>query len=330
MNVCTDSLRFAEQWFSFSPCWKSGLPEQVGGEFRHIAERLLPAAPIATASIDLPEPWQHMVLVEHAVGSQFDILVSTLRGGHALPDGLICLAGSGEGFHGQRGRVWAALPGNIHLSVFLSPGRHLNDIATGLSMLPAVSLVQTLDSIAGLENRAGIKWVNDIVVDESKLAGFLVHTQSLAGEVTGVVIGIGLNVEAVPPVVPTMFVPSVTALCSLVSDPRACSLFIIFHRLLHFLARNLEQLISGRATKLLEFYRERSLVIGRHVEVYPDLHGGTLKPSAGGKVVSIGDHLELILAGERRPVFGGRLVVESGAAQERAAKAPVLALGTPI
>lgn len=314
MNVCTDSVRFAEQWLSPSPRWESSLPEHAPAELRHVVQQLLLTNPIAAASIDLREPWQHMVLVEHAVRSQFDILVTTMRAGLPLPDGLICLAGSGEGFHGLRGRAWAALPGNIHLSIFFSPGCHLNDIATGLTVLPAVSLVQTLDSIPGLENRAGIRWVNDIVVDESKLAGFLVHTQSSEGRVTGAVIGIGLNVEAVPAVAPTVFVPSVTALRNHVSDPLACSLSAILHRLLHFLAQNHRKLVTGRTTELLEFYRERSLVIGRHVEVYADLQGDTLKQSAGGTVVSISDRLELILAGEHRPVFGGRIVMKSGAA----------------
>ena len=328
MNVCTDSLQFAELWFPSSPRWNAGLQEEVREELHHIVQRLLPESPVATASIDMPGPWQHMVLVEHAARSQFDVLVSMMRAGFALPDGLLCLAGSGEGYHGQRGRVWAALPGNIQFSVFLSPGCQLNDISTGLTVLPAVSLVQTLDSIPGLEHRAGIRWVNDIVVDDSKLAGFLVHTQSCSGTLTGAVIGIGLNVEAVPPIAPTMFVPSVTALRTHVSDPCMSSRSAVFHRLLHFLAQNLEKLLTGRAVELLEFYRERSLIIGRFVEVYVDSECDTLRRSARGTVASIGDRLELVLEGEGRPVFGGRLVMKSVAADPRAAKDSVLTPAT--
>ena len=333
MNVCTDSIRFAEQWFSSPPHWKSGLPERMSAEYGHIINHLLLQAPAATGSIDLPEPWQHVVLVEHAVRSQFDILVNAMRAGLAPPHGLICLAGSGEGFHGQRERVWAAPPGNIHLSVFLSPDLHLNDIGAGLTVLPAVSLVQTLDSIPGLEKRSGIRWVNDILIDDSKTAGFLVHTQSSSGRVTGAVIGIGLNVGIVPHVAPTMFVPSVTALCHHVSDPGVCSLSVVFHRLLHFLAQNYGKVVTGRAGELLEFYRERSLVMGRRVSVYQDLQDSQdddRKRVAGGTVLSIGDRLELILAGELHPVFQGRLVVEPEAAKKRAAWAPVLTKPTPV
>ena len=313
MNLCTDNPRSAEEWFSSAPGWRSDLPVSLPGEFREIAQRLLPAVPAATASIDLPRPWRYAVFVERAVRSQFDVLVSALRSGLVLPHAVLCLAGSGEGFHGQGGRAWAAVRGNIHLSVCLSFGCDLNDIATGLTVLPAVSLVQALDSISGLENRAGIKWINDIVIGGSKLAGYLVHTQSLAGGGTVAIIGIGLNVEAVPPVAPTAFVPSVTALRDHVSDPRACSRPDVLRQLLHFLARNYEKLIGGRVPELLEFYRERSVVIGRRVEVYADLEDGALRRSTVGTVAAIGDRLELILAGGARPVSRGRLAMESPA-----------------
>jgi biotin-(acetyl-CoA carboxylase) ligase len=329
MNVCTDNPRFAEQWFSSPPRWEAGVAHALPAEMRLVLHRLLPTSPVATASIDLPGPWQHMVLVEHAMRSQFDILVDMLRAGLALPHGFVCLAGSAEGFHGQRRRLWTALPGNIHCSVFFSPGCRLNDIAAGLTVLPAVSLVRLLDSIPGLEHRAGIRWVNDIVVDGAKLAGFLVHTQSVAGKVTGAVIGIGLNAEAVPTVPPTVFVPSVTALRALVSDPRAWSLPLIFHRLLHHLAHDLEKLTTGGSSKLLELYRERSMVVGRDVEVYADGEDGTLRRSAEGRVHSIGDRLELLLAGGHRPVYGGRLVMKSVAASAEAAPASTLSFSTP-
>jgi biotin-(acetyl-CoA carboxylase) ligase len=297
---------------------------------RHVAKQLLPPDPVAVASIDLPAPWKYLVLVEHAVRSQFDVLVEILRTGHALPDGLICVAGSGEGFHGQRERVWVAFPGNMHLSVFLSPWRRLDDIATGLIVLPVVSLVQTLDSIPGLENRARIKWVNDVVIDESKIAGVIMHTQSSGGMVTGAVTGIGLNVETVPTVAPTMFVPSVTSVRRHGTDPSACSLSVIFHRFLLVLARNHEKLITGRAVELMDFYRGRSLVVGRRVEVHTDIQGGALQHPAQGTVLAIGDRLELILAGERRPVFGGRVVMEPDAATGGTPMASTLMSVTPV
>ena len=311
MILCTNSPRCAEEFFSASPGWTSGLSECLPREIHEAARRLLPAAPIVCASIDVTPPWSYALLVDHAPRSQFDILVSALREGCAMPDGLLCLAGSGEGFHGQRGRTWAAVRGNIHLSAFLTPRCTLSEIATGLTVLPAVSLIQALDAIPGLEHRANIRWVNDVVIEGAKLAGYLVHTQSTAGRVTGAVVGIGLNVEAIPPVAPTVFVPSVTALRVHASDPRASTVPEILHRLLRCLALNYEKLVSGRSRDLLELYRERSVVVGRRVEVYPDLEGSTAVPAATGTVTAIGDQLELVLEGASRVISCGRIVMPS-------------------
>jgi len=96
MNLCTDSPGCAEEFFSAPPGWTCGLQEDLPQEFRAIALRLLGGAPVAAAWTDLPRPWQCAIVVEHAVRSQFDVLVSALREGLDVPDGLICLAASGE------------------------------------------------------------------------------------------------------------------------------------------------------------------------------------------------------------------------------------------
>lgn len=315
MNLCTDSPLSAEAWFPAHHGWTRGVPARLPGEFCEIAERLIPLSSIVSTWIDLPAPWRVGVLVDHAPRSQFDLLVNALREGLAIPDGLVCLAVSGAGFHGHHGRAWAAVPGNIHLSVHVSPGRTLHRSATALTALPAVSLLQVLDSIPGLNGRAGIRWVNDIVIDGSKLAGYLVHTQSSAGRITGAVIGIGLNVAAVPPVEPTLFVPSVTTLHRHVPDPRACTPSDVLLLLLRALASNIQKLVAGDVDELVERYRERSLVVGRRVKVYPDQAGGVPGDPAAGTVAAIGDRLELILAGSVRPLYSGRVVLEEEVAR---------------
>lgn len=309
MNLCSNSPRFADQWCAISPGWATIPPGHLPEGISPALLDLLAVHPAWAGTAELPAPWHSMILVEHAAQSQFDLLVKALREGLSLPHGLLCLAGSGAGFHGQQGRRWLAVHGNLHLSMVLAPGLPLRAIAAGLALLPAVSLVQLLDSLPGLEHRAGIRWVNDIVVDGSKLAGFLVHTQSWSGAVTGVVIGIGLNVETIPPVPPTLFVPSVTSLRAQVGDPDACARPVVLRKLLHLLGRNVDLLLRGRTAELIAFYRERSLVVGRHVDVYADGLDGGGRPSVVGRVVAIGDGLELLLAGVSRPVVGGRVVI---------------------
>src|SRR5512134_3287876 len=50
--------------------------------------------------------WSRALIVAHAPCSQFDTLRAQLDGGLELPGPVACLALSGQGFHGQRGRPW--------------------------------------------------------------------------------------------------------------------------------------------------------------------------------------------------------------------------------
>jgi hypothetical protein len=52
-------------------------------------------------------------------------------------------------------------------------------------------------------------------------------------------------------------------------------------------------------------------VIGREVSVYPDVGGDTSEELVSGRVVSVGENLELYLEGVKTPVLKGRLVLKS-------------------
>ena len=89
---------------------------------------------------------------------------------------------------GRRGRSWASPDaGNIYLSMswcFHKIPEHFPLI----SLITGISLCEALDS-SGLRGH-GIKWPNDILVNQQKIAGILVET---SGSLQRVVIGIGLN-----------------------------------------------------------------------------------------------------------------------------------------
>ena len=89
---------------------------------------------------------------------------------------------------GRLGRTWEAPRGaSLLLSVLLTPslppGRlHLVTAAVALSAADAC------ESVAGF--RPGLKWPNDLVVDDRKLAGVLAEA-----DLPAVVVGIGVNVN---------------------------------------------------------------------------------------------------------------------------------------
>lgn len=110
----------------------------------------------------------------------------------------ICLSERQTAGKGRRGRNWISPFGNnIYLTVVKSFSRGVGSL-DGLSLVAGLALVETLSEtgIVGL----GLKWPNDVMCLNMKLAGILVE---ITGDVLGnfqVVIGMGVNVMVSPAV----------------------------------------------------------------------------------------------------------------------------------
>jgi len=108
-----------------------------------------------------------------------------------VPSGRVCIAEAQTDGKGRRGRKWHSPFGS---NVYLSLLWRFNDGMTGLgglSLAVAVALMRAFRE--GGANRLGIKWPNDIICDNGKVAGILVD---VAGESSGpcyAVVGIGIN-----------------------------------------------------------------------------------------------------------------------------------------
>src|ERR1700722_15533316 len=94
---------------------------------------------------------------------------------------------------GRRGRTWVSRPGGaLTFSVLLRPVSVPSASRGWLPLLTGVALIRALRAATGIE--AVLKWPNDVLADEAKLAGILAEQ---AGD--AVVVGVGVNVDAIPP-----------------------------------------------------------------------------------------------------------------------------------
>jgi BirA family biotin operon repressor/biotin-[acetyl-CoA-carboxylase] ligase len=250
--------------------------------------------------------WKYLLITESADGSQFDALIN-LSKKHEIADKVLCIAGSGKKFHGFRKRPWVSLPGNIHLSVHLKPNQEIKNFAAGLTILSAVSVVQAIDEIEELSGEAKIKWVNDIVISKAKVSGVIAQSQLQAGNVTNAILGIGVNVEARPEVVKDSYIPEAACLNDFLNDKIKQSEF--FPKLISKIEKNYKILISDRCSELIEFYRDRSIILGNEVLIMTDPVDGKPEQMVQGKVAGIGDNLELFLEGHKEPITKGRLIL---------------------
>lgn len=253
--------------------------------------------------------WTHLFLTADSARSQCDQLIALCRDGYDVPDHIACLARTGSGFHGFKGRSWSAAPGNIHLAVHFAPGRAIERFEVAFTILAALSVAEAIDEVPGLQHRAGIRWVNDIIVDGSKVGGVLAYTQTLGRTVTSAILGVGLNVETTPCVKPTPFVPAVGSLRGLSADGTSPSLRTLLGSLLEALQRNYELLLQAGYRPLLAKYRQRSTAIGSECTVCTEESDDEPVVIAAGRLIAIGDGLELHLDSCERPITRGRLLV---------------------
>lgn len=252
--------------------------------------------------------WKYAFITEYSDKSQFDILTNLSSGNSKLPDKIFCLAGYGKKFHGFRNRHWVSQLGNIHLSCYFKPYVLSSDIGLGFTMLAAVSVIETLDLIDGLQGKSQIKWVNDIIVNDAKICGVIAQTQIQGNHVTDAVIGIGLNVGVVPDIYSTSFVPHATSIDA--NSEHTQDIKLVTNILLDKIALNYDILASRGYKPILEKYRQRSMITDKNVKVWSDPIDVESALIHEGKVESIGDYLELYLENQKMPVTSGRIVPE--------------------
>lgn len=95
---------------------------------------------------------------------------------------------------GRLGRTWTSPANvNLYLSVILRPDVAPAEV-TSLSLVAAIAVAETVRETTGL--RAGIKWPNDVLLGERKVAGILTEMDAEADRVRFLVLGIGVNLNA--------------------------------------------------------------------------------------------------------------------------------------
>ena len=128
-----------------------------------------------------------------SVASTMDAAAALAAAG--TPDGAVVLADVQTAGRGRHGRAWLAPPGTaLMLSIVLRPPVPPDRLPQALM---AVAL-GALEAIAGrlpADAPLGLKWPNDIVVGDRKIAGLLAETTWRGSDRPVVIVGLGLNVS---------------------------------------------------------------------------------------------------------------------------------------
>ena len=105
----------------------------------------------------------------------------------------ICAAEMQTHGKGRFQRRWHSPFGqNIYLSLKYVFNKNISALA-GLSLVCGIAVCNAIEAVCQLPQDILIKWPNDIICDDKKLAGILIEIEVEARELYSVIIGIGLN-----------------------------------------------------------------------------------------------------------------------------------------
>lgn len=138
-----------------------------------------------TTGVTFGAHW-HVRVVDQTGSTNADLVAAAAAG---APDGTVLVARHQTAGRGRLNRTWDAPPGaNLLVSLLFRPLPHPPH---RVAWLVALAARRAAAHVAGVDAR--LKWPNDLLVGEAKLAGLLAQ---VAGD--AVVVGLGLNVGWAP------------------------------------------------------------------------------------------------------------------------------------
>lgn len=212
--------------------------------------------------------WGRNLILLERTGSTNDVAKGMAAEG--APEGTVVVAEEQTAGRGRLGRRWVAPPGTCLLcSLLFRPALPLSR-ANWLTMLTSMAAADAIREQTGL--RVDLKWPNDLVVPARgadgrtrawrKLAGVLTETGVRGERLDFVIVGIGINVNVPPDLLPGL-APDATSV--LAETGREADRALLLATFLREVERRYEALWTGKSP-----YREwaaRLATIGKRVRV---------------------------------------------------------------
>lgn len=204
--------------------------------------------------------------------------------------GSIILAETQKEGRGRLSRGWASPPGGIWMSLVLRPNIPLSWVYR-INMAACVSICRAVCQL-GLE--AGIKWPNDILIQEQKLCGILTELGAQVDRLDYAVVGVGLNANNDTAAFPGQW-RSTSLAARLGKSIDRCALIAA-------ILNEMEQALDDMEShELYEEWCSRSLTLGKRVRI------SSAEGELIGQVLDLDRDGALILeqGGDRRRILAG-------------------------
>ena len=196
---------------------------------------------------------------------------------------------------GRLNRSWVDLgDGNLFLSITLKPSDSFNEIYPNLTQYLSVVLCKVLEKY-GVEPQ--IKWPNDVLINSKKIAGILSETVFEGQKLKGIVLGIGINLNASEKDVLSIPDKLVTALNLELDKDINPDKFL--EELLEEFFTNYDEFLVKGFPMIKDYYLDKNCFLSQeiNVQVFNDKKTGLAKSvnDSGELVLQTNENKELIL-----------------------------------
>jgi biotin-[acetyl-CoA-carboxylase] ligase BirA-like protein len=293
MKILTDSPEFANNFlksdFIFQKCSENTVFSLFFNKLCFISE----------ISDIIFENFDVLIINKFSEFSQFDILNQI----DTPSNNILCFSDSGNEFHGFKNRKWETLSGNFHLSFKIIPKTNFDYIYQAFTIIAANSVVKTIKKITDL--KPGIKWVNDIMINNAKVGGIITKTKSQQLSISEAIFGIGVNINNSPNLLPDKFIKKATHLNNFGYNISPFDFLNEFIKSLNFFLKYLEK---NDYDYLFDYYDENSIIKNKYIKIFEDNDEAPLLYE--GIVYKINKDLTLKIIGIDEKVSKGRIGAE--------------------
>ena len=178
------------------------------------------------------------------------------------PEGTIIIAESQRRGKGRRGKKWISPLGGAWMSIILRPNT-LPINAPQLTFTAGVAAAQTIKDEYGLD--VGIKWPNDILIDNKKVCGILTEISTGKDSIDYIVTGIGIDANIDVNLLPSELRDTTTSIKSELDHD--ISRMILIQKFLGNFETMYDEFNSGNFQNILRKWRQLSKTIGSEVEI---------------------------------------------------------------
>ena len=158
---------------------------------------------------------------------------------------------------GRLSRPWASPPGGIWMSLILKPKMPLSQVHQ-INMAVSVAVSKSIQNLYGLD--AGIKWPNDILINERKVCGILMEVSAQVDRLDYAVVGLGINANVDVSGFPEEWKST--------SIGHQLGVVVSRAELIQKILLEVEAAYERmNSTEIYEEWRRRSITLGRHVRI---------------------------------------------------------------